>query len=111
MSLKSNRLAAEELRSLAHGAIGAGFTAVGGQLEHSARIVRIQNLTNAELIFSYNGLTDNEILPAGSFLVLDVTANKSLNDIYVLATGSTIYARQSAVPTSGAVYVSIYYGG
>lgn len=111
MSAISQRLAFEAQRSLAFGAIGAGYTGVGTSVSHPVRLIYIQNLTDATVQFSFNGIDDHFPLPANGFLLLDVTTNqtKSTNGFF-LAEGERLYVKQLGVPTSGSVYFSVVYG-
>ena len=104
------RLVSESVRSLAFGSIGAGYSGIGTSITNPIRILHIQNLTDASLMFSYDGVNDHFPLPANGFLVLDITANKSREQGCYLAEGTRVYAKQIDAPTSGSVYVSIYYG-
>jgi len=104
------RLGVEPVRSLAFGSIDAGYTGIGTEINNPVRILRIQNLTDALLWFSYDGVNDHEALAPNSFLLLDITANKSRDHGYYLAEGTRVYVRRNDVPASGSVYVTVYYG-
>jgi len=105
------RLVPEPIRSLGFASIGAVYMGVGTEITNPARILRIQNLTNELLFFSFDGVNDHEILASNSFLLLDITANKARDHGYYLAEGTRLYVKEdSATPTSGSVYVTVYYG-
>jgi len=104
------RLTPEPVRSLDFSLIGAGYIGIGTEITNPARILRIQNLTNALLMFSYDGVNDHEPLAANSFLLLDITSNKSREQGYYLAEGTRIYVKRDGIPTDGSVYVTVYYG-
>lgn len=104
------RLVPEAVRSLAFGSIGVGYMGIGTEINNPVRILRIQNLTNALLMFSYDGINDHEPLASNSFLLLDITANKSRDQGYYLAEGTRIYVKRDGTPTDGSVYVTVYYG-
>ncbi len=104
------RLVPDTLRSLAFGAIGVGYTAIGTVFLHPMRIVSIKNLTNADLLFSFDGVNDHEIVPPESGIVWDFCTNRIGNGGAVIAIGTTIYVKQAAVPTSGGVFISCFYG-
>ena len=107
---KAIRLLPESVRSLAFGSIGAAYTGVGTEITSPARILHIQNLTDSLLMFSYDGVNDHFPLPASGFLLLDITANKATEDGYYLSEGTRIYVKQIVAPSSGSVYVTVYYG-
>lgn len=107
------RILAETLRSLAFGSIGASYTAIGTDPTFNApiRILSIKNLTDKDILFSYNAVNDHEVLPAMGGLVLDLTSNKANESGAFFAENTIVYAKQGAggAPTSGSVYVSAYY--
>jgi len=100
----------EPIRELGFASIVAGYTGVGTEINNPVRILRVQNLTNALLWFSYDGINNHEALAANSFLLLDITANKSREHGYYLAEKTRIYVKRNATPTEGSVYVTVYYG-
>jgi hypothetical protein len=104
------RLVPEPLRSLAAGAIEAGFTAIGEPLANASRILLIQNFTDETVAFSFDGVSDHLILPTQGFILLDASANRVLSGQAYFAQGTTIYAAQVGVPMTGDVYVSTFYG-
>lgn len=104
------RLVPDTLRTVAFGAIGANYSAVGVPFAHPMRIVSIKNLTDEDLLFSFNGVNDHEIVPAGAGIVWDFCTNRVSTAGAFISTGTQIYVKQSGVPTSGAVYVSCFYG-
>ncbi len=103
------RLYPEPLRSLAFGSIGGAYMGIGTSLSNPTRIFYLVNQTNALLLFSFDGVTDHLALPAGGFILLDVTANKALGGGCYIAQGVRIYVKQSGVPTSGSVYLTAFY--
>lgn len=112
MSYMSIRLVPETLRNLAAASIGAAYMGVGSAFENPVRILNIQNLTDANVIFSFDGINDHVILPSNGFILLDITANKEdqRGTLYI-AQGTRIYAKEEDVtPTSGSVYVTAFYG-
>ena len=104
------RFAPEPVRTLAFGGIGAAYAAVGTALSNPIRIFFLQNLTDESLMFSFDGVTDHIPLPAGGFLLIDVTANKSLAQGFFIAEGERLYVKEIVTPTTGAVYISAFYG-
>jgi len=46
----------------------------------------------------------------GGYLLIDVTANKSLSGGFYLAQGKIIYVKRLGTPTTGSVYLSVFYG-
>ena len=103
------RFRAEPVRSLAFGSIVAGYTALGTPYENPISKIYLINDTDALLIFSFQGTTeDHLILPASGFLILDIT-DVAGNPAY-LPKGASFYVKRSGIPTSGAVYFTAFYG-
>jgi hypothetical protein len=107
----TNKAQVDVLRTLAFGSIGATFVAVGGPFLYQARIICFTNTTTEDVIFSMDGVTDQLIVPAGSFKLFDITMNhRPVNmDDFCFAIGTQWYVRYLAVPGSGAVYIEVVY--
>lgn len=107
------RFKAEEVRSLDAASIPVATYVmgnIGDPLEHPARQFFIQNLTDATLMFSFNGATDHFPLPPSGFFLNDITSNKSVSQGLFLAQGDSLYVQTlGAPPTTGAVYFSVFY--
>lgn len=105
------RLKAEPLRSLAFGSIMNTFMGIGSHIDNPVRIFKIQNLTDQTLEYSFDGVDAHDILPECAFTLLDVTTNRSGESAgYYISVGTRVYARHTGTPpTSGAIYVSIWY--
>jgi hypothetical protein len=104
------RMVMEPVRSLAFGAIGAGYAAVGTALSNPVRMVFIQNLTNASLMFSIDGINDHFPLAANGFLLLDISSDKTFEGSFFMSKGTVLSVKQIGVPATGSVYFSVFYG-
>lgn len=104
------RVAAETVKTLNFAAIGAAYMGIGTAFSNPIRLLFVQNLTDAALMFSLDGINDHFPLPALGYMILDVTTNKSLKQGWFIAEGQRVYVKNLAVPTSGDVYVSAFYG-
>lgn len=108
----TNRAQVDVLRTIAFGTVGATFVPVGTPLSFPARIICFTNTTTEDLIFSMDGVTDQLIVPAGSFKLFDVTTNhRPVNqDDFCFSNGTQWYVRYSSgAPTTGAVYIEVVY--
>lgn len=107
------RMEFEPLRSIAFGSIPAG-TYVGGNIgtamENGIVQFKVDNLTNALLTFSIDGLNDHFVVPANGFWLSDISSNQISQSGLFLAKGDIFYVKQNGVPTSGSVYLSVVYG-
>lgn len=107
------RLQIEPVRTLAFGSISGTYMGVGTAISNPARIFWINNLTNADLMCSIDGVNDHFPLPADSFLILDATSNKTFSPGFYLAEGTRLYVKElgdSTTPTQGSVYFTVFYG-
>lgn len=104
------RMLAEPIRSLAAASIGAAYMGIGTALEFPSRLVYIINLTDAQLMFSIDGINDHFTLPEGGFLLLDVSTNQSHTQGFYISIGQRFYVKEVGTPTTGSVYVSTFYG-
>ncbi len=106
----SVRILPETIRTLVAAGVIAGYTAIGTALANPSRVLMLQNLTDASVMFSWDGINDHIALPAGGQLVLDITTNSSTSGSFNAASGTIFYAKRIGVPTTGSVYVSTFYG-
>lgn len=105
------RLYPETVRTLAFGSISGTYAGIGTSFSHPIRILFVQNLTDQTLMFSFDGVNDHFPLPEMGFLLLDVTANKSVSQGFFIQEGQRLYVKDIGVnPTAGAVYVSVFFG-
>jgi len=100
----------EELRSLAFGAVAASYTALGGPMDNSVINYKISNLTDANILVSYDGVNDHDVVAANGFVLYDVASNKGKGDILALTKGAQVYVkREAGAPASGNVYLTVFY--
>ena len=111
MYANAQRMKWETLQSIAFGSISGTYATLGSALPNPSRLIRIVNTTNADILISTDGTTNNDIVPAGGFVLYDIMSNRSDSaGVFVLDQGARLYVKQaSGAPTSGSVYlVSIY---
>lgn len=103
------RLYPEVLRSLAFGSISGVYAGIGTALANPCRIIHITNNTDVLLTFSFDGVDDHFVIPATSFLLLDVTSNMAgTGGSFTISQGQRIYVK--GAPGSGSVYLAAFYG-
>lgn len=109
--MSSQVIRVDGLRTLAAGSITGTYTAIGTPFGHLIRLLKVVNNTNADIIISYDGVTDNDFIPAASFYLYDGNTNKNLPDSrYVFQINTTMYARSTGSPSTGAIYVVALFG-
>lgn len=100
----------DEVRSLAFGGISGSYAEVGTPFTHVIRIIKFVNNTDGDIILSLDGVTDHDVLPAGSLCVYDLTTNRADNNLsWAFPKGTQVYIKQSSAPTSGSFYVVVLY--
>jgi hypothetical protein len=108
MSNLALRWASENLRTLAFGSISGTFTGIGASFLNPIRQLYIVNTTDVLLTFSDDGVNAKFVIPAGSYILLDITSNKAEpGGNLSISQGSRIYVE--GAPTLGAVYLSAFY--
>jgi hypothetical protein len=100
----------EPVRSRAFGDIGAAYMSVGTSTDHPARMVLIQNFTDADLMFSFDGIEDHFPIKKSSSFILDVSSNKTVDAGFFIEQGTKLYVKEIGTPTSGSVYFTAFYG-
>lgn len=102
----------EPLRSLAFGSISGTYTALGTPLANASHILNIDNLTDADVLVSFDGITDHTIVPAGSGKIIDYASDKIDPVGKLLQPQNTqVYIKQaSTAATVKAVYLTTIYG-
>lgn len=101
----------DAMRSVAFGSITGSFVAVGSSFGHPMRLLKFVNTTNADIIVSFDGTTNNDIIPAGGFSLYDATTNREENvTTFVLANGTQVFAKYVSAPSSGTFYIVCVYG-
>ncbi len=104
------KLLPEAIRSIAFGSIAVGYMGVGTSLAHPSRLVMFQNFTDAALMVSFDGITDHLPVAANGFVLLDVTANKTVSQGFYIAEGTRFYVKEIDAPSLGSFYISSFYG-
>lgn len=101
----------EELRSLAFGSISGAYAGVGSPFANPVRMICLDNLTDEDLVVSFNGTTNHTPVPARSGRVLDYCSNTSMQSgVAEQQVGTRVYVKAiGGAPTSGSFYVTVIY--
>lgn len=111
-SPNATRVKYEAIRQAGFATLSAAYAAVGTPFTNPIRSVKIVNTTNADIFVSYDGVTDQDIIPTGSFALYDYCSNLAMPAGRLeQPLGTQVWAREvSADATSGSVYVIAMYG-
>lgn len=107
MSALYVRIFPETLRSANASTFTGSYQALGSPLGHSIRLVKWTNTSNVDVTISWDGINDHEILPANSFVLLDVSSNREVSNQWEIQNGLQFYIK--AAVGVGSVYMSAYF--
>lgn len=103
---------ADSILNIAHGSISGSYAAVGSPLQHNWRTLKISNNTDGDMLFSFDGTTNNLFVPAYGFTLYDLSTNAppiSEVDSLVLGLNTQFYVKQSTAPTTGDIWIEGFY--
>ena len=103
----------EAVRRLAFGGITGTFADLGTPFDQPVRILQIKNTTDVTSEITIDGTNVNFELPANSFDLYDVSANRTPQEMALLRVGIQLQARRPAAeanPIEGAVIVQTWIG-
>ena len=109
--MNAKRLYVEPVRSLAFGSITNVYAGLGTAIDNPTTMFLIQNLTDTEIMISFDGVDNHMPFPPHGYLLLDVSSNKTTSEGLFLPEGQRLYVKHTGVaPTVGSVYLTIFYG-
>jgi hypothetical protein len=108
MPALSTVLLPDVLRSIAASTFTGSYQAVGTALTYGARIVKFTNLASVTVTLSWDGINDHEVLPANSFVLIDVSGAKENAQYIEVQVGTQFFVKGSS--GTGSFYISSYYG-
>jgi len=108
MPAVKNKLAFEALRSIASSTLTGSYQNLGSVTANPIRIFKLTSTSSTDVTVSYDGgITDHEYLPAGSFLLIDVTSDRTWDCEFALAANVQVAVKGTA--GTGNIYLSTYY--
>lgn len=107
--MAQNKVKAITRTSLAGSSLTSSYQAVNSAgLPEACFQITLFNTTNGTIDVSYNGSTDNDIIPAnGSLTIAAQTNNQPSAQVALFAKGQIVYVKGSS--GTGSVYLSGYY--
>ena len=102
---------ADVMRTALAANINAAYAAVGAPYTHFIRIMFMDNLTNQNVIISFDGINDHFILIASSTKEINFTSNEVANyNGFFPPLNLQIYAKYETIqPTTGSLYIEAIY--
>ena len=110
MASLSVKLQFDPVRSVGYASISSTYVGIGTSLANAASQIFVQNLTNASLMFSFDGVNDHFPLPANGFFLNDIGSNRAISQAFFLAAGERLYVKNIGTAMSGSVYFTVAYG-
>jgi hypothetical protein len=110
MASPSKIVRVDAYRTVAFGSISGTYAALGTPFTHPMRLIKIVNTCDTAMNISFDGTTNNDFIPAGSFALYDLTANQETQSGFYFQIGTQVYVKQATAPSSGAVYLIALYG-
>ena len=109
---QATRVLFAPLQNRPFGTITGSYQVVEAVFAHPIRLLVVQNYTDADMVFSFDGVNDHMVLNAGDQIVFDFASDQSaVAGMWSLAIGDGVYVRSNGVaPTTGDVYVTGAYG-
>lgn len=101
------RLYPDVLRSFNTASLSGTYQTVGAALTVPYRILRFVNNSTTAVTVSWDGINAHDILPASSFLILDISANKEISNILDVPMGTQFYVTGTA--GVGFFYIAGYF--
>lgn len=111
MLASSIRVDFEDLRVLGFAGISGSYAAIGTPFVHPGRMIKVSNGTDANLVISFNGIDDKDVVFAGQSWIYDFCSNKAdCGGSLELPAGRRIYVKEElALATLGNVYITYIY--
>lgn len=109
MSNNAQQIYPEVLRTIAFGSISGTYAGIGTPLLHPGRLYYLVNQTDVLLTFSWDGINDHFVVPAGSYILIDITTNRTATGgAFMVSENTRTYVK--GAPGSGSVYLTSFFG-
>lgn len=116
--MASNLVRFDEIRSQAAASITNSFVGLGyitspstpAPFTHAMRVLNFRNPTDGDIAVSFDGVTVNDVIPAGSFSLYDLTSDEDTNEMFRYQNGTQVYIKWLVQPTKETFYLTAIYG-
>lgn len=108
--MPSNVVRFDAIRSIGEASITASYQPLGPLLGHMMRLLHFINGTNGDMMISFDGVTDNAAVLAGTFALYDLTSNEDHNESFRYEKNTQLYIKYITAPSTGTFYVTAVYG-
>jgi hypothetical protein len=81
------------LRSIDSATFTGAYQAVGTPLTRPIRLIKFVNDSSVPVTVSWDGINDNDYIPANAFALYDLTANEVKQDGWFIGEGTQFYVK------------------
>ena len=114
MGILGKRALFETLRSINSATFTGALQALGTPLLHPSVLMKIVNNSTVAVTISYDGVNDNDIVPANGFVLYDFGSDAqdvSGDSRLAFGQGTQVYVRSEFVGVGSVYLVTVYVGG
>ena|SRR6185436_19980657 len=86
----------DTIRSIDSATFTGAYQAVGTALTRPIRLIKFVNDSSVPVTVSWDGLLDNDYIPANSFALYDMTSNEVKDDGWFIQIGTQFYVKGAA---------------
>lgn len=86
----------DTIRSIDSATFTGTYQAVGTALTRPIRLVKFINNSTVAVTLSWDGVNDNDFIPANSFALYDITSDKVKDDGWFIQQGTTFFVKGAA---------------
>lgn len=109
MSTFDIRVKFETLRTINSSTFTGSYQALGTPLGHDPFLIKMVNASSVPVTVSFDGTTDMDICPAGTFFLYDEQANATRESGLRIPKGTQVWVKGTA--GTGIVYLVVQYQG
>ncbi len=86
----------DPMRSIDSATFTGAYQAVGTPLARNIRLFKVVNDSSVPITLSWDGINDNDYIPANAFSLYDITSDKVKDDGWFVSTGTQFYVKGAA---------------
>lgn len=101
------RIIPDSLRSRASSTMTASYQTLGSALSYPVCLIKCINNSNQDVLISWDGVNDHDIVPAGSFFLYDVCSDAGAQRGLYVGKGTQFWVKGTA--GTGTVYLANFY--
>jgi len=96
------RIIPEAMRSLDSATLTGSYQAIGTPLNYACCLIKVVNNSGSLITISWNGVTDHDIVPGGSFFLYDICSDAGAQRGLYISQGTQLWVKGTA--STGLIY-------